>query len=56
MLCHNHPSGNLRPSTTDILTTKKLVQAGSLFDIRVLDHIIVSEAGYYSMAEEGFII
>ncbi|WP_106604247.1 RadC family protein [Chitinophaga ginsengisoli] len=56
ILCHNHPSGNLRPSTTDIHTTKKLIQAGSLFDIRILDHIIVSEAGYCSMAEEGFII
>lgn len=55
ILCHNHPSGNLRPSATDIHTTKKLIQAAGLFDIRVLDHIIVSEAGYCSMAEEGFI-
>jgi DNA repair protein RadC len=56
ILCHNHPSGNLRPSAADIHITKKLKEAGSLFDISVLDHIIVSEAGYCSMVEEGFII
>lgn len=56
ILCHNHPSGNLRPSTADIAITKKLSEAGLVFDIRVLDHIIVSEAGYCSMVEERFII
>lgn len=56
LLCHNHPSGNLRPSTTDVDVTKKLKEAGRLFDIHVLDHIIVSEAGYCSMVEERFII
>lgn len=56
ILCHNHPSGNLKPSTSDINITKKIKDAGLLLDITVLDHIIVSEAGYCSMAEEGFII
>jgi DNA repair protein RadC len=56
ILCHNHPSGNLTPSNADISITKKIKEAGLLFDIAVLDHIIVSEAGYCSMVEEGFII
>jgi DNA repair protein RadC len=56
ILCHNHPSGSLKPSNSDIETTKKLKAAGHLFDISVLDHIIVSEAGYCSMAEEGILI
>ena len=56
ILCHNHPSGNLKPSSSDINLTKKIKEGGRLLDISVLDHIIVSEAGYCSMAEEGFII
>lgn len=56
ILCHNHPSGNLRPSQADIIITKKLQAAANLFDINILDHIIVSEAGYCSMVEDGFII
>jgi len=56
ILCHNHPSGSLKPSTSDINITKKIKEAGRLLDIIILDHIIVSEAGYCSMAEEGFII
>jgi DNA repair protein RadC len=50
---HNHPSGNLTPSRADIDITRKLSQAGKLFDIKVLDHIIVSHRGYYSFADEG---
>lgn len=53
ILCHNHPSGNLNPSKNDIDLTKRLVEAGKVLDIKVLDHIIVSEAGYYSFADEG---
>lgn len=53
ILCHNHPSGNLHPSQADILFTRKVVQAAGILDILVLDHIIVSQAGYYSMNEEG---
>lgn len=53
ILCHNHPSGNLNPSKSDLELTKRLVEAGKLLDIKVLDHIIVSEDGYYSFADEG---
>ena len=56
ILCHNHPSGSLTPSAADISITKKIKEAARLFDIIVLDHIIVSDAGYCSMVEEGFII
>lgn len=53
ILCHNHPSGNLRPSQADIDLTKKLVQAGKTLDVVVLDHLIVTDEGYYSFADEG---
>ena len=53
VLCHNHPSGNLRPSRADEDMTKKIVSAARYFDIRVMDHIIVSEQGFYSFADEG---
>ena len=53
ILCHNHPSGNLSPSNEDITLTKKLTQAGSNLDVKVLDHIIVSDSGYFSFADEG---
>jgi DNA repair protein RadC len=53
ILCHNHPSGNLKPSKADIDLTNKLVEAGKLLDIKVADHIIVSESGYYSFSDEG---
>jgi DNA repair protein RadC len=55
MLAHNHPSGNLKPSQQDIDLTKKLVAAGRLLDIKVLDHLIITDSGYYSMADEGII-
>jgi DNA repair protein RadC len=55
ILCHNHPSGNLKPSRQDLALTEKIKQAASLFDIRVIDHIIVSNEGYYSFADEGMI-
>jgi DNA repair protein RadC len=53
ILCHNHPSGNLNPSQQDLDITRKLVAAGKLLEINVLDHIIVSIQGYYSFADEG---
>jgi DNA repair protein RadC len=53
ILCHNHPSGNLRPSKADEELTHKIKEASKYFDIRLLDHIIVSEEGYYSFADEG---
>jgi len=55
ILCHNHPSGNLQPSRADEAITKKIKEAASYFDIRVVDHIIVSEEGYYSFADEGIL-
>ena len=53
ILCHNHPSGNLNPSNADKVLTKKITDAAALLDIKVIDHIIVSEVGYYSFADEG---
>lgn len=53
MLCHNHPSGHLSPSQADLHTTRRLTEAGKLLNIEVLDHIIVSHKGYYSLAEAG---
>lgn len=55
VLCHNHPSGNLKPSEADRMLTERMVQAGKLLDVQVLDHLIVSEEGYYSFADEGLI-
>jgi DNA repair protein RadC len=53
ILCHNHPSGNLRPSRADEELTSKIKHAARYFDINILDHIIVSTDGYYSFADEG---
>ena len=55
ILCHNHPSGSLKPSRADEELTKKIKEAARLLDITVLDHIIVSENGYYSFADEGLL-
>ncbi len=55
ILCHNHPSGNLRPSRSDEELTAKLKEAGKLLDIKVVDHLIVSDEGYYSFADDGMI-
>lgn len=54
ILCHNHPSGNLKPSKADEDLTSKIRNAARFFDINILDHIIVSTDGYYSFADEGF--
>ena len=55
VLCHNHPSGSLKPSRQDEDLTQKIKDAARYFDIRVMDHIIVSEEGYYSFADEGIL-
>ncbi len=55
VLCHNHPSGNLQPSRADEELTKKITEAASYLDIKVIDHIIVSEEGFYSFADEGIL-
>ncbi|WP_339921242.1 DNA repair protein RadC [uncultured Flavobacterium sp.] len=53
ILCHNHPSGTLVPSEADKQITKKLRTAGDSLEIKVLDHLIVAEFGYYSFVDEG---
>jgi len=53
ILCHNHPSGNLRPSDADIRLTRKMKEAGQLLDLPVLDHLIIGDEKYYSFADEG---
>ena len=55
ILIHNHPSGNLKPSQADINLTKKMKEAGKLLEIPVLDHIIFSDSGYLSFADEGLL-
>ncbi len=55
MLCHNHPSGNIKPSDSDIALTKKLKKAGEYLDLPVLDHIIVGDDKYFSFADEGIL-
>ncbi|HXL55361.1 MAG TPA: DNA repair protein RadC [Chitinophagaceae bacterium] len=55
ILCHNHPSGSVKPSRQDEELTAKIRDAAKYFDIKVMDHIIVSEEGYYSFADEGII-
>lgn len=53
ILAHNHPSGELRPSQADISLTKKVKEAALIMDINLLDHVIISTAGYYSFTDEG---
>ena len=55
ILCHNHPSGKLTPSQSDKNLTKKIIEAGSVMDIKVLDHLIVTEKSYFSFADEGIL-
>ncbi|MEI6821378.1 MAG: DNA repair protein RadC [Bacteroidota bacterium] len=55
ILCHNHPSGNIKPSDNDIRLTKKLKDAGAMLDIQVIDHIIIGDDTYYSFADEGIL-
>lgn len=56
IVVHNHPSGNVIPSNADIQATRKLVEAGKIMGVRVLDHIIVSIDRYFSFEEEGLMI
>lgn len=53
IVCHNHPSGILQPSDADKQITEKLKEAGKNLDIRLLDHLIITEKGYYSFADSG---
>ena len=57
VLAHNHPSGNLNPSTQDISLTEKFVEAGKLLEIKILDHLILTpDNQYYSFLDNGLII
>jgi len=53
ILCHNHPSGNLQPSPQDDMLTSRVMKAAQLLDVKLLDHIIISDKYYYSYADEG---
>jgi DNA repair protein RadC len=53
ILIHNHPSGSLKPSQNDINLTKRLTDAGKILSINILDHLIISDEGFYSFADEG---
>ena len=55
ILTHNHPSGNLRPSEADKQLTQKLKTAAESLDIKILDHIIVTEKSYFSFADDGIL-
>ncbi|WP_084290879.1 RadC family protein [Pedobacter nyackensis] len=55
ILAHNHPSGNLKPSQQDINMTKKMVEAGRVLDLNVLDHLIITDKLFYSFGDAGLI-
>ncbi len=55
ILCHNHPSGNLKPSEADQKITKIIKEAGRIMEIPLLDHLIITDEGFYSFADEGML-
>jgi DNA repair protein RadC len=55
IICHNHPSGSLKPSRIDEELTQKIKLGGRLLDVSVLDHIIITSEGHYSFADEGLL-
>jgi DNA repair protein RadC len=55
VLCHNHPSGNLKPSEADIKLTKQLKETGKIIEIPVIDHLIIADNSYFSFADEGIL-
>jgi DNA repair protein RadC len=55
ILCHNHPSGSIKPSAADEMLTQKIKEAAKYFDIKVIDHIIVSDEGFFSFSDEGIL-
>jgi len=55
IIAHNHPSGQLKPSQADLKMTNKLVEAGKMLDLPILDHLIITNASYFSFADEGLI-
>lgn len=55
IMVHNHPSGNLNPSSADIHLTKKIKEAGKLLDLPLLDHLIITDESYFSFADDGIL-
>ena len=55
IVCHNHPSGKLTPSKADKEVTLKIKEAGSTLDIKLLDHLIITEKSYFSFADDGIL-
>ncbi|MCF6347176.1 MAG: DNA repair protein RadC [Flavobacteriaceae bacterium] len=55
ILCHNHPSGSLKPSKSDLDLTKKIQEAGKILDIKILDHLLITEKAYFSFADSNLI-
>jgi DNA repair protein RadC len=55
IVCHNHPSGKLVASNADIKLNKKIKEAGELFDIKLLDSLIITRESYYSFADDGML-
>ena len=55
ILCHNHPSGNLIPSDADKDITRRIKTAGAILDVKILDHLIITETKYYSFVDEGIL-
>ena len=53
IICHNHPSGSLKPSEADLNLTKKVKTAAELMDLKLLDHLILTEDSYFSFADEN---
>ena len=54
ILVHNHPSGNPKPSQNDLVVTRKMIEAGKLLGITLVDHIIIGDNSYVSLMEEKF--
>ena len=55
VLVHNHPSGNTRPSTQDNTLTEKMKKAANVMNIKLLDHLVFTDNGYYSYLDEGML-
>lgn len=55
IFCHNHPSGDSTPSQEDLDMTRRIVEAGSILGIQVLDHLVVTSSGYFSFLKEGLL-
>src|SRR5690606_21670618 len=55
VIAHNHPSGNLKPSTEDVKITKQIAEAGKILSIQLLDHVIIAQNSYFSFADESML-